>query len=810
MPAEGRTGVCLSGGGVRSAAYNLGALQSLQEAGRLERVDYLAAVSGGSYIAAAHTMVARSEASLRPQDLDDGEDARVRASLEAVPPFAPGSPEEDYLRKRSSYLAPGPAGKLGVLYRVLIGLLVNLGVLVLVLVPTGVALGLLYRPMPGADGAGAPAWAWPVVAAPVAVLLVIGLVQAVTQVRDAWSRAADAWSLRLLGLAALLAVLLLALPALLGSTGVAPGAGVVAAPSRDGSWWTPAGVSAGSALTVLVAVLTNLAARVTEVDDAIKPARTLVKAWRGLSTAVRRVLLLLAAYVAGPLLVLTGLAVTTSLTYQSDPAQTRWAVVGALACVVVAALVLTAGDLTSWSMHPFYRRRLATAFALRRRYPAGAAEPVAAERPYDVLVRLSDMAPSRAGGGVGGGPTLVVCAAANISTYGATGEGRAVTSFTFDPHVIGGPLVGYVPTPEWEEKHRTKPSKRSAAVTLLAAVAMSGAALSPSMGKMSRGHLRFLLTLANVRLGVWVPNPLRSSAETADPEDGVSLRRLLPRRPRATQLWREYVGRNSLHGRYLYVTDGGHYENLGLVELLRRGCTTIYCFDASGGSPTGLSTLGDAVALARSELGVEITVDVEPLFPREGDGVPAAEHGLAPQDCVEGSYTYRHPETGVEVTGRLFYARTVVTRAAPWDVLAFRRRDPRFPNHSTAGQLYSDERFEAYRALGRLAGRHAVALEHGSATPASVDTVDMVAAGTSDAVDAAVPAGAVEDGAVRDGAGGSGAAREADVPPTKYRHARRPLRLRPWGTVVAAAGRRWAGEVVRPDRSVHDAPRCRG
>ena len=75
-------------------------------------------------------------------------------------------------------------------------------------------------------------------------------------------------------------------------------------------------------------------------------------------------------------------------------------------------------------------------------------------------------------------------------------------------------------------------------------------------------------------------------------------------RPRPQYLWKELFGRNRLDDKFLYVTDGGHYENLGLVELLRRGCRTIYCFDAGGGK-TG-QALGDAIALARAELNVDI------------------------------------------------------------------------------------------------------------------------------------------------------------------------------------------------------------
>lgn len=52
LSESGLVGVALSGGGIRSALYNLGFLQALAKFGLLKRVDYLSAVSGGGYIAA--------------------------------------------------------------------------------------------------------------------------------------------------------------------------------------------------------------------------------------------------------------------------------------------------------------------------------------------------------------------------------------------------------------------------------------------------------------------------------------------------------------------------------------------------------------------------------------------------------------------------------------------------------------------------------------------------------------------------------------------------------------------------------------
>jgi hypothetical protein len=133
-PATPRVGICCSGGGVRSAAYNLGALQALDRSGVLQGAEYLAAVSGGSYIAAAFAMVA---------------DTRSGGSSSSLltpghGPFYRGSPEEQYLRNRASYLAPGGMGKLFLLQRVLAGLSFNLFFIGLALLVLGMLLsGLL-------------------------------------------------------------------------------------------------------------------------------------------------------------------------------------------------------------------------------------------------------------------------------------------------------------------------------------------------------------------------------------------------------------------------------------------------------------------------------------------------------------------------------------------------------------------------------------------------------------------------------------------------------------------------------------------
>ena len=753
-PEAGKTGICCSGGGIRSAAYNLGALQALHRYGAVREARYVAAVSGGSYIAAAMAMVGKTwpggGGAPRPPEpaagWDDSDPAQV---TDQRPPFHRGSPEEQYLRNRSSYLAPGIEGKLFLVYRVLLGMAWNIAFMVLFLIAAGSAAALYYREAyRGLAGRGAPATScssvdvahtcryvadvpggWRVVLAGLLIASVAGGAVALLAPihHDHLRRAFEVWSVRLLLGAGSVAVLFVLLPLMVQA-------------ARNYNWQTndttsftlnfdsPLGkATTTSIVTLFTAALAQVRARVAEPARVLQDVRRGRKMMAKLGRRCRMLLAYVAVGIAGPLLTLVVLVAVISKALAADSAA-LWPPV--IAGAVFAAFYLAA-DLTSWSLHPFYKRRLCTAFALKRvtGHVGDREVPVATERDYDKLVLLS-----QTGVRIGDRPwpTLLVCAAANISDCGATPPGRGVTSFTFSPTAIGGPLVGATATTEMEE---TVHHSRQRAFTLPAAVAMSGAALSPSMGKMTRRPLTFLMAMLNVRLGVWVPNPRRidawrkrhplrdaarrlglhrlaawrvpNRAVTWIPFIGDELvarfrsrRKLINPRPHPSYLLRELLGMNRLNGKYLYVTDGGHYENLGLVELLRRGCTDVYCFDASGGE--GFAQLGDAVALARSELGVEIDIDPTCL-------VPEGEHQLARCDCVRGTITYGDPD---RTTGTLIYARTVMTASAPWDVHAYHDADHTFPHDPTADQLYTDQKFEAYRALGECAGAHAHDLMH--------------------------------------------------------------------------------------------------
>jgi hypothetical protein len=211
------------------------------------------------------------------------------------------------------------------------------------------------------------------------------------------------------------------------------------------------------------------------------------------------------------------------------------------------------------------------------------------------------------------------------------------------------------------------------------------------------------MAVFNLRLGVWIPNPYKSPERampwqfredgpmtkdprsSSDPVQAPPPRRL---RPGALYVFREAIGGSTLDRSYVYVTDGGHWENLGLVELLRRGCGKIVAIDGSGGDAKSFGTLSEAIALARADLGVEISIDLGEM--------KSDDNGDSQAGFAEGHIGYPDGTHGL-----LLYIRAVRCPTAPQDVVGYAARDPKFPNHPTSDQFFDEERFEAYRALGR-------------------------------------------------------------------------------------------------------------
>ena len=689
----GRMGICASGGGIRSACVTLGALQALRESAVLDRADYLVSVSGGGYAAGAFQLALQPRPGAEADPNAAGPDTVL----------CQGSVEEDHVRRHGRYLADTAkewAVALGGLAR---GLLLTLALVTLTVVVAGLALGLFYRWVPVA---GLAATRRAIIEATdveiprpeAGVLLAIGLVAGaalllhvlvvVALLRgsggERWAAAlgtAERVARALGGIAVLLAVLGIGVPTLVWAA-----AEVVDWLSGWLGGGPLGGGLGGGALTVAVTYLGMLVGLLWRSRRVIGSGAGRLRALFGgsgqrpraaaLPTGlVQRVIVLLSlALLVVALLLVLGLAVGVTDTW-SIPLQ--------LGIVAAFAAALLALDQTWLSLHPFYRERLASAFAVRRA-TGGDGRVVAA--PYDFATEQTTL--SEYGKAVPGFPKVIFAAAANLSGDDRTPPGRRAVSFTMADDWVGGPDIGWARTETLEE--RTQGQLRLD-LTVQAAMAISGAAFASAMGRQARAYQTFF-ALSGARLGTWLPNPHFLSVA----RDGGWRTPGLPRLRRLPYLFREVLGTHPLDDRLLFCSDGGHYENLGLVELLRHRCRIVYCIDASGDAPPFATTLAEAVTLAYEELGVRIELD--PSTDPHRDGV------------VTGRIRYPHPvdwEDGPGTEGTLVVAKATLAEDLPYELKAYAAANPVFPRDSTGDQWFDHGQFDAYQALGRHLGRRA-------------------------------------------------------------------------------------------------------
>lgn len=734
--ARGPYGICLSGGGIRSASYCLGVLQELERHGMLrghERADFLASVSGGSYIAGAFVMVNRGAFTKEPVDHSD----RRQGTMPAVAPrslavFAPRSPEEGYLRDHIRYLTHGQGGIFGAIWRLFSGISWNVLILSLsiaaIALPSGWAYGALVPSLRDRcpEGCGAhhfafPFWVFLVAIAAGAAALGVGMASVGRSWRKEGTRRTLLWvSLILLATGALWLLVVVALPLLLEWIRVSVGAHVAGRPVPPKNSTATIGDISGAGVlgSVLTAILGVRAARTAETLWDKLPAGTRTSLGgkaKNLLLKARKPLLNALAALIGPITITAVAVLFLHLGSLYRPlVEGTGGVVSFglwLAGMALLGFMWLFGDLNAWSLNPFYRERLSAAFGLKRFLacddvwsPTASTEDGrlvdATRRPYDFQYLISDAQDNQ------DFPDFLICAAANVSKYGATPTGLPVTSFVFSAADIGGPVIGAWPAATYEYVLNGMTTLRRN-LTFQAAVSMSGAALSPEMGKMTRAPLRFLFTVLNIRLGLWIPNPNRLAEFEIRSTRKTGRRRLVPR---LGYLFREMFGKNDPESKFLYITDGGHYENLGLVELLRRHCRYIWCVDASGEQQDSFSTIAGAIALAFSELDVRIDIDpANDMAPVPSVTKARAAQGLRP--VVKRTFsvgTIHYSPDDPDDIGRLVIIKTGVPADAPQDVADFYENDSKaFPCDPTLDQLYTADRFDAYRSLGAFAANQA-------------------------------------------------------------------------------------------------------
>ena len=368
---------------------------------------------------------------------------------------------------------------------------------------------------------------------------------------------------------------------------------------------------------------------------------------------------------------------------------------------VSVALVLFA---LSWilrpnanSLHRLYRDRLGKAFLfdpVRRSEPGTMKRDKASidqKRDFSPLdtVRLSELSPVHA-------PYHLINAALNVqgSDY-ANRRGRNADFFLMSPLYVGSLATGYAPTPLVE--------KSVPDLDLATAMAISGAAASSNMGAKSIRPLTATLAIMNVRLGYWLRNP-----RYVTQDESVSATARIAQKPaRAARntsllfLWSEMTGRLYENSDEIYLTDGGHIENLGIFELLRRRCRIILCVDAEADPEMHFMSFVTLQRYARIDLGVRIDLPwqrirsttlaaMNPIRDSKNGGSQPS-HG--PHVAI-GTIDY-----GMGEKGYLVYIKSSLTGDENDYVRDYARRYRQFPHESTGDQFFSEEQFEVYRAL---------------------------------------------------------------------------------------------------------------
>ena len=265
----------------------------------------------------------------------------------------------------------------------------------------------------------------------------------------------------------------------------------------------------------------------------------------------------------------------------------------------------------------------------------------------------------------GTAPYHLINAALNVPGTGDFAlKDRGCDFFLFSRHWTGSPATGYHRTEAWHANGKP--------VDLATAMATSGAAASAHMGLGSMPSLTALLAVLNVRLGFWIKQPHTQGGNA----------------PGFNCLLREMTGvAMSEKQPWLNLSDGGHIENLGVYELLRRRCKFIICVDGEADPAFTFGGLMTLVRHAQIDFGIRIKPVLDDLRSDPKTGY---------SKCHFHFCRIHYPE-GV---GLLLYLKLSVTGNEPELIRRYRITNPEFPHQSTLDQFFDQEQFEAYRQLG--------------------------------------------------------------------------------------------------------------
>jgi hypothetical protein len=380
---------------------------------------------------------------------------------------------------------------------------------------------------------------------------------------------------------------------------------------------------------------------------------------------------------------------------------------GAGIILAIASLLLSRRvDVNDFSLHHFYRNRLVRCY-LGASNPNRTPQPFTGFDPNDDLP-LKELAANYPG------PYPILNAAINITSGAELGYAtRRAKSFVFTPLYCGYDVI-FPGDGQNRFKlenacelsfSKTELGRTAESLTLMSAddgialgtaMAISGAAASPNMGYFTSPATGLFMTLFDVRLGWWMGNSrFTPKWKSAGPTSGLGY------------LVSELVAQSDQNKDYVYLSDGGHFENLAVYELMKRHCQVIVACDAGCDDSYAFNDLLSLIEKARTDFGARIEIDFSKIRPKDGR---ESEYNFAVGDI------FYDPENPTD-RGTLFYIKAslplrqeksaVNKNSLPDDVWQYSEKHQTFPHQSTADQWFDELQFESYRALGQHIGRAA-------------------------------------------------------------------------------------------------------
>ncbi|HEY0943502.1 MAG TPA: patatin-like phospholipase family protein [Steroidobacter sp.] len=347
----------------------------------------------------------------------------------------------------------------------------------------------------------------------------------------------------------------------------------------------------------------------------------------------------------------------------------------ALPCILLlAALIMgLVVNVNRFSLHGFYRNRLVRAY-LGASHTKRKPDPFTGFDAQDNL-RMHKLRPTA------GAQRLLplINVTLNMLRDGKLAwQERKAESFSITPYYCGNFHEGYRASAAYGGQ---------GGISLGTAVTISGAAANPHMGYCSSPALAFVMSLFNVRLGAWLGNT-NAQGDKAYHLPG-------PRQALSPMLG-ELFGYTTPDFKYVNLSDGGHFDNLGLYEVVLRRCRYIMVSDAGCDPEARLGDLGNAIRKIRIDFGIPIRFEKEiEIYPNS-----SARQGLY---CATARIDYDAVDQGTP-PGRLLYIKPTLRgrgeHPIPYDVYSYSRTIDAFPHEPTTDQWFSESQFESYRALG--------------------------------------------------------------------------------------------------------------